>query len=59
MYFKYVDGLYEKVLYFCLFVKDLMDVIVLLCYLCFDYVNGFVDVVVGYMGVSYMDKLMD
>jgi len=59
VHLKHVDGSYEKVPYFCLPAKDLTDVIAPSCYSCFDYVNGLADVVVGYMGVPYMDKPMD
>ena len=59
VHFKHRDGSYEKVPYFCLPSNDLVDVIAPSCYSCFDYVNGLADVVVGYMGVPYMDKPMD
>ena len=59
VHLKHDDGSYEKVPYFCLPAKDLTDVIAPSCYSCFDYVNGLADLVVGYMGVPYMDKPMN
>jgi 7-hydroxymethyl chlorophyll a reductase len=59
VHLKHTDGSYEKVPYFCLPANDLVDVIAPSCYSCFDYVNGLADLVVGYMGVPYMDKPMD
>jgi len=59
VHLKHEDGSYEKVPYFCLPANDLTDVIAPSCYSCFDYVNGLADLVVGYMGVPYLDKPMD
>lgn len=55
---KHTDGSFEYVPYFCLPAKDLNDVIAPSCYSCFDYPNALADMVVGYMGVPYMDKDM-
>jgi len=51
VHLKHDDGSYEKVPYFCLPPRDLVDVIAPSCYSCFDYTNAGADVVVGYMGV--------
>ncbi|EFJ46266.1 hypothetical protein VOLCADRAFT_93375 [Volvox carteri f. nagariensis] len=52
---KHTDGSFEYVPYFCLPAKELNDVIAPSCYSCFDYTNGLADMVVGYMGVPYLD----
>ncbi|GIL74361.1 hypothetical protein Vretifemale_4277 [Volvox reticuliferus] len=55
---KHTDGSFEYVPYFCLPAKDLNDVIAPSCYSCFDYTNALADMVVGYMGVPYMNNDM-
>ncbi|GLC35133.1 hypothetical protein PLESTB_000557800 [Pleodorina starrii] len=55
---KHTDGGFEYVPYFCLPAKELNDVIAPSCYSCFDYTNGLADMVVGYMGVPYMNQDM-
>lgn len=40
-------------LFFGLNIKKLKDIFVFFCLSCFDYVNGLVDLVVGYMGVIF------
>ncbi|GLI70429.1 hypothetical protein VaNZ11_015337 [Volvox africanus] len=55
---KHTDGSFEYVPYFCLPAKDLNNVIAPSCYSCFDYTNALADMVVGYMGVPYMNKDM-
>jgi 7-hydroxymethyl chlorophyll a reductase len=47
-----------QVPYFCLPANDLNDVIATSCYSCFDYTNALADMVVGYMGVPYLDTEM-
>ncbi|PNH06770.1 7-hydroxymethyl chlorophyll a reductase, chloroplastic [Tetrabaena socialis] len=56
---KHTDGSFEYVPYFCLPAKELNDVIAPSCYSCFDYTNALADMVVGYMGVPYMNKDMN
>jgi len=56
VHFKHLDGIFEKVPYFCLPANDLNDVIAPSCYSCFDYPNAGADLVVGYMGVPYDSK---
>ena len=55
VHLKHLDGSFEKVPYFCLPANKLKDVIAPSCYSCFDYVNGLADIVVGYMGVPWMN----
>ncbi|KAG2498592.1 hypothetical protein HYH03_003343 [Edaphochlamys debaryana] len=55
---KHTDGSFEYTPYFCLPAKDLTDVIAPSCYSCFDYPNALADMVVGYMGVPYMNTDM-
>ncbi|KAG2432268.1 hypothetical protein HXX76_009186 [Chlamydomonas incerta] len=55
---KHTDGAFEYVPYFCLPANDLNDVIAPSCYSCFDYTNALADMVVGYMGVPYLNKDM-
>lgn len=58
VHIKHSTGLYEKIPYFCLPADQLNDVIAPSCYSCFDYVNACADIVVGYMGVPYMNVEM-
>mmetsp|Transcript_8795 Transcript_8795/g.32435 ORF Transcript_8795/g.32435 Transcript_8795/m.32435 type:complete len:198 (-) Transcript_8795:115-708(-) len=59
VHFKHLDGRIERVPYFSLNSKELSEgVIAKSCMSCFDYVNGLADLVVGYMGVPWLDKAM-
>lgn len=58
VHIKHMDGSFEKIPYFSLPSGELNEVIGKSCMSCFDYVNSLADMVVGYMGVPYMDKDM-
>jgi len=58
VHIKHMDGSFEKIPYFSLPSGELNEVIGKSCYSCFDYVNSLADMVVGYMGVPYMNTDM-
>ena len=59
VHFKHLDGRIEQVPYFSLNSQELSEgVIAKSCMSCFDYVNGLADIVVGYMGVPWLDVPM-
>jgi coenzyme F420-reducing hydrogenase beta subunit len=58
VHIKHTDGSFEYVPYFCLPANDLNDVIAPSCYSCFDYPNATADLVVGYMGVPFLNTDM-